>query len=168
MDGVFQFIRIIHFLIRFSQDTQNFMKESGGALEFLDPEEAEQLRRWYRRILRVTVGVVLFGFIVVPCIAPWFAVLWYGIDATEAAGRMLLGLLFSLAPAFLYLFAGVAIGCLTVPKEFFQSIAGAKWLELIGTKDIVIAQFVCALVGAVGISVMVGVSAILIGMKTSS
>jgi len=55
-----------------------------------------------------------------------------------------------LGPAILYLFAGGSLGCL----------AGAKWMELIGTRSMVAARIVCCLVVAAGLIVMSGVAAL--------
>ena len=116
----------------------------------------------------MVAATVIAGCVVVPCVAPWIGVMFYGIRADDAASRMLLGVIFSIVPGILYLFAGVSLGCLLAPSDFLQSEAGAKWMELIGTSSTVVARIVCGLVVAAGCGLMFAVAAFLIHMAPTT
>lgn len=42
---------------------------------------------------------------------------------------------------------GVAVACLFAPSEFLTGPMGAKWMSLIGTKNILVARIVCFVFG---------------------
>jgi hypothetical protein len=162
MGYVLKLIRLVKSMDQFSRESQEFVQAASQSLGHQDAEYATSLRRTYGRIVRLTQGTVLFGCLAVPGVAPWLAVWFHGGKADAAALAVLQGVVISLiGPSLLYLFAGVALGCLVAPSDFLLSPAGVKWMELIGTKNVTGARLVCVLVVLAGSAVMVGIGAAL-------
>lgn len=168
MIGIYRLVQLVIHLYEFSQQTHGFVQDTSRATEHEDAERAAVLRRIYQQIVRVVVATLIVGCVAVPCAAPWVGAALYGIKADDAAYRMLLGVIVSLGPAILYMFTGVSLGCLLAPSTFLQSPAGAKWMELIGTTNMVAARVVCGLVVVAGGSVMLSVAAFLISMAPTT
>lgn len=166
--SLFRLVRVIYAMSRMSRDTHAFIKGASQAAVHEDPEVAESLRRTYRQIIRTVIATVIFGVLVVPILTLSIGVISYGITQEDAAGRLLVGIVFSLVLSILYLFVGVSLGCLLAPPEFFRSQAGEKWIELIGTSDMVAARIICGLVVVIGGGVMFGVAAFLIAMAPTN
>ncbi|MBI1325608.1 hypothetical protein GC170_20790 [bacterium] len=151
-----------------SRDTHAFIKGAGQATMHEDPEVAESLRRTFRQIIRTVIATLIFGVLVVPILTLAIGVIFYGITQEDAATRLFVGIGFSLVLSILYLFVGVSLGCLLAPPEFFRSQAGEKWIELIGTSDMVAARIICGLVVVIGGFVMFGVAAFLMTMAPTN
>jgi hypothetical protein len=158
---VFELIRIIQALIAFSRETQAFLGEAQRRLDDHDAETAAALRSCSHRILFFAVLYPVVGSLIVPVVVPWIALhLGNFQERTPAVSAMSLGLFLSLLAAFFYLFAGVAVGCLLAPEEFLDSSVGAKWLQLIGTKNHTAARVVCLVLAVVGLLIVFGIAAL--------
>jgi len=162
--GLFRLVRVIYAMSQMSRGTHEFIKGAGQATVHEDPEVAESLRRRYRRIIRTVIATVIFGVLVVPILTLAIGVISYGISQEDAATRLFVGIVLSLCLSILYLFVGVSFGCLLAPPEFFRSQAGEKWIELIGTSNMIAARIICGLVVAIGGLVMFGMAVFLIAM----
>ncbi|MDY3558030.1 hypothetical protein R5W23_000750 [Gemmata sp. JC673] len=162
MDSILGLIRLIRLLYQFGQGSQKFVAAASGAINQADPSHAAALRRSYRQILRVTLGTFLFGCLGVPILAGCVAAWAHGTTVTDAALRALFGTMLSLLPALLYLFTGLALGCLLAPRSFLTSPAGAKWMELIGTRNISGARVICGAVVGCGAAAMGVIGTIII------
>ncbi len=157
-------IRLVIWLHKFGRETRGFVSAANDAADHEDAARAAGLRRAYRRIVRIVVATLAFGCVVLPLAVPWAGVLWYGNQVEGVASRAFRGFLLSMLVSLLYLFAGVALGCLLAPADFLRSPAGATWMKLIGTKSVRGARVVCGVVAAVGLGVMGGVAALIISM----
>jgi hypothetical protein len=156
---MFKLYYLILELIRFSRESRAFLAESERLIE-QDPEAARASRRTYRRILWLAaLFPVVCGLIVpmtIPCVA-----LYQGTFKGPALGMtFFIGILLSLLASFIYLFAGVAVGCLLAPDEFYDSPAGGQWLKLIGTNNRTTARVVCFVLAVAGLAIMVGICAV--------
>ena len=60
---------------------------------------------------------------------------------------------------------GAAIGCLFAPRDFLAGPLGRKWMEMIGTKNVVVARMVCLLFGLVVAAPVVGLGLLLLFAK---
>jgi hypothetical protein len=156
MFQVFRFLRLIYTL---SKESHAFLQRSAESTTQTDTEQAAYLRKCYRRILWTTAVVVLFGSVVVPIAGVWIAKPIFGFTTEDTLGRMFIGLGFSIPASLLYLFVGVATGCLFAPTEFMDSSAGLHWRKLIGTSGTRGARVACAFFAIFGSAVMVGVVA---------
>ena len=155
---MFKFIRYIRTLIYLSRQANTFLGDAEDLLEE-DEEKAEELRGYYRRI--VVLGItfpVIYGLLV-PIAVPWAAFfVWERENPGGAFVATAVGLLFSLAAALFYIFAGVSLGCLFAPEAFFDSPVGLKWLELIGTKNHTAARVVCMTTALTGLLIAGGLA----------
>lgn len=128
-----------------------------------DPDNPAQdalVRRGHARIIWSTVGVVVLGVFVFPGVVPWAVGWWQGADARATLERMALAVMWSSLGCPAYLLGGVALGCLVAPPGFLDTPASARWLKLIGTKNLVAARAVCAAFVLFALAVMVVVIAV--------
>jgi hypothetical protein len=51
---------------------------------------------------------------------------------------------------------GVALACLFAPREFLTGPLGEQWMKLIGTKSVLVARILWAILGLVFMAVLVG------------
>lgn len=153
---MFKLWYIIQELIRFSRAAKGFLGESDRLIGQEHPDDASALRRTSRSILTFAVLFPIVCVIVpitLPCVA--FSLGEYKGPALGMA--LFVGVLFSLAAIFFYLFAGIAVGCMLAPDEFMDSPVGAQWLTFIGTKNRTAARVVCFVAAVAGLLIMVGI-----------
>jgi hypothetical protein len=155
MEFISSFFKLVRLIYRLSRETHRFVESARGDLEHEDADQEALLRQTYRRIVRIAACVFVFGCVIIPCVTPWVAVWLHGYKPLDGVFRMVMGLLISFGAACLYLFAGVALGCLTAPAEFFRSRAGAQWMALMGTRSVLVSRITCVLGVLVGCAIMV-------------
>jgi hypothetical protein len=112
-------IRFLRMLCEFAVGTHEFLTDAYGAIDQQQVADALVLRQTCKQIIVTAALVFALGIIVVPGAAPWFGVWKCGILPADAPYRMLMGLIFAIIAFPAHLYAGVALGCLRVPRAFF-------------------------------------------------
>src|SRR5262245_7673674 len=128
-------------------DTAGAVPPDGGPAD----GEAQRHARYHRRIVVVgscfaTVGVV-FGLIT-------SVVLAGGANPGDnVRGALLAPALYGVG-GFVF---GMAVMCLVAPRAFLTGPVGARWMKLIGTKNVLVARVACLLFGLVVTLPLVGI-----------
>jgi hypothetical protein len=92
----------------------------------------------------VAVAVIATGWVVIPCVVPWFAVCLRGITPEDAMVRMLIGVIISTGLMPVHILAGASLACLTAPSDFLRGPAGKKWMKALGgTRSILTHRIFC-------------------------
>jgi hypothetical protein len=134
--------RLIQTAVAFVNGAQDLAKSGQIPVEGLSPDELDRLRACVRSILRTcVVSAILFG-VLMPLGVPWIVWLTKGITIQDASERMLCSAILMYIPLIASIFFGASLGCLLAPGEFLKSPIGRKWLEVVGTHDLVVARVV--------------------------
>ena len=80
----------------------------------------------------------------------------------EGTGKVLLAPLLFGAAGCLF---GAAVGCLFAPGDFLAGPIGRKWMDMIGTKNVVVARIVCLIFGLVVAAPVAGLGLLLLFAK---
>jgi len=131
-------------LFEFFRKAPEFIEPDAQALEQAGDDRPKHAA-YHKRIVKLAI---IFGIVgaVGGAVAAVFAAVGPRVERNHRA-IILAPVLFGIGGAFF----GTAIACLIAPSDFLTGPVGQKWMKLIGTRNVLVARLVCALVALIGL-----------------
>ena len=129
-------------MLDFFKEATTYIKPDPEALREAGDSAPHQLG-YHRRIIAMSG----FGAVVGAIAGIVMSVLMSGTPQAERDLKLLL--LFPIIVAVVGTLIGTSISCLIAPEEFLRGPVGSKWMQLIGTKSVLVARIVCLIIGVI-------------------
>tara|TARA_R110002096_G_scaffold159345_2_gene325165 strand:+ start:430 stop:939 length:510 start_codon:yes stop_codon:yes gene_type:complete len=151
----FKLYRFIELYIKFVQNASSFAKSNDALHDYSEAEIAD-LQSSAKRIIRISIFCLVAGGLILPITVPWIRYLVEPMSLKDALELSGCGLIFSIFLMPMSLMMGASFGCLFASPEFMRSPFGTKWMELVGTENVIASRIICALVSTILFGVLIG------------
>ena len=139
-------------LFRFFWEAGKYVEPDEAVSEESGPDAPRQIA-FHRRVVVVSV---LFGLLGAACGVGMILLALAENEGDGGGAEFLLAPLLFGAAGLLF---GAAVACALAPRSFLTGPAGRKWMQLIGTQNVLVARIVCFLLALIigGVPTALGV-----------
>jgi hypothetical protein len=137
----------------FIRTARRYGNEERKILAHLPAEYHAPIQLIRKRIVMLAAAGAVILMLVVPVLAPIYAMITEGISSKDALGRGVLLLCGAPFTFFAGVFWGLSLGILTAPEWYLRSPLGWKWCRLTGGASIKGARFVALIATLMGLAI---------------